>query len=263
MPTDLSLLFVGLLPPIVLAVIAWAISLRLADVSIVDSFWSILIVSAGFTYCIAMSWWSWRDITILALASAWAGRLSTHITLRGLGEPEDRRYRAIRQRNQPHFEIKSLYLVFMLQAFLAWIVSFALLGALGANNTSLLLDTLAGIAVVVGLTIQGVADWQLERFKSSHYSDGAVLDTGLWRYSRHPNYFGEFVIWWGFFLFSASAGVWWTIVSPLLMSVLLMRVSGVTLLESDIESRRPAYAEYVKSTNAFFPWFPNARGEGR
>lgn len=253
---QLSILLTGLIPPLLLAVSAWGISLRLTDVSIVDSFWSVLIASAGFAYAMTAAWWGWRDIVVLTLAATWAGRLAAHITVRGLGEPEDRRYRAIRERNQPNFEVKSLYLVFLLQAVLAWIVSFALFGALGSSNASLGLDVFATALVVIGIAIQAVADWQLEQFKESPNSENDVLDSGLWRYSRHPNYFGEFLIWWGFFIFSASAGVWWTVVSPLLMTVLLMRVSGVTLLESDIKSRRPGYAEYVKKTNAFFPWFP-------
>lgn len=260
--TDLPTLILALAPPVMIAVVVWGISLRLADVSIVDSIWSILIISAGFAYAMNIASWGWRDALILTLASAWALRLSAHITLRSLGEPEDRRYRAIRERNEPNFEFKSLYLVFLLQAVLAWIVSFALFGSLCADRSSLILDVVATALVVVGIVVQAVADWQLEQFKASPDSTNRVLDSGLWRYSRHPNYFGEFVIWWGFFIFSVSAGVGWTIVSPLLMSVLLLRVSGVTLLESDIQSRRPGYAEYVEKTNAFFPWFPKSKAGG-
>ena len=109
---------------------------------------------------------------------------------------------------------------------------------------------------MVGFVFESVGDWQLMRFKSNRDSQDQVLDTGLWQYTRHPNYFGEFCIWWAFWLFAAAAGAWWTIFSPLLMSFLLLRVSGVAMLEKTVVERRPAYAEYIRNTNAFFPGMP-------
>jgi steroid 5-alpha reductase family enzyme len=106
-----------------------------------------------------------------------------------------------------------------------------------------------------------VGDYQLSRFRRDRSNDSEVLDTGLWRYTRHPNYFGEAVIWWGFYLFALSAGAWWTIFAPLLMTVLLMKVSGVALLEKDIQGRRPAYRDYIRRTNAFFPGRPRESSE--
>ena len=108
-------------------------------------------------------------------------------------------------------------------------------------------------AIVAGnATLEG-GDWQLSRFKADPSNNGKVLDTGLWRYTRHPNYFGNACIWWAFWLFAVAAGAWWTIFAPLLMTFLLLRVSGVAMLERTISDRRPAYAEYIRSTNAFFP----------
>jgi steroid 5-alpha reductase family enzyme len=98
-----------------------------------------------------------------------------------------------------------------------------------------------------------VGDWQLARFKADPANAGQVMDRGLWRHTRHPNYFGDFCVWWGLYLLALSAGAWWSIVGPLIMSFLLLRFSGVRLLERDIGERRPAYAEYVRRTNAFFP----------
>ena len=106
---------------------------------------------------------------------------------------------------------------------------------------------------MVGFLFETVGDWQLTRFKANPDNQGKVMDRGLWRSTRHPNYFGEACLWWGTWLIAASAGGWWTIFSPLLMSVLLLKVSGVALLEKDISNRRPAYRDYIARTNAFFP----------
>jgi steroid 5-alpha reductase family enzyme len=118
---------------------------------------------------------------------------------------------------------------------------------------------LAGAGVLLwlaGLLFEVVGDWQLARFRRSRPAPGAVLDTGLWRYTRHPNYFGEALLWWGIYLLALSAGAWWSVVGPLLLTFLLLRVSGVALLEKDIGERRPAYRDYVHRTNAFIPGPP-------
>ena len=142
---------------------------------------------------------------------------------------------------------------------LAWIVSLSLFAAVAGESAPGWLDA-AGVAVVLfGFVFESVGDWQLAQFKRSPASAGQVMDRGLWRYTRHPNYFGEFCVWWGFYLIALSAGGWWALLSPLLMSVLLMKVSGVTLLEQDIGERRPAYRDYVARTNAFFPGLPKER----
>jgi len=111
----------------------------------------------------------------------------------------------------------------------------------------------------VGLVFEAGGDWQLARFKRDPANAGRVMDRGLWRYTRHPNYFGDFCVWWGFFLIALAGGAWWSVAGPLIMSFLLLRFSGVTLLEKDIGERRPAYAEYVRRTNAFFPGRPRGR----
>jgi steroid 5-alpha reductase family enzyme len=186
----------------------------------------------------------------------WAIRLAGYITWRNWGEGEDHRYQAIRARNQPNFEWKSLYLVFVLQAVLAWIVSLSLLAAIASERPWGWLDTLGVAVAVFGIVFEAVGDAQLAAFKARPENRGQVMNLGLWHYTRHPNYFGEFCVWWGFYLMALSAGGWWAILSPLLMSVLLMKVSGVTLLEKDIGERRPAYRDYIARTNAFFPGMP-------
>ena len=241
---------------LVLAFVTWLTSLAKRDVSIVDSVWSLLILLAGLVYAALLPATGPRAVWVIAIAVLWAARLAGYITWRNWGEPEDTRYQAIRARNQPNFEYKSLYLVFCLQGVLAWIVSMPLLAALAGPGAMSALDA-CGIAVCLfGLVFETVGDAQLARFKGRPESRGKVMDGGLWRYTRHPNYFGEFCVWWGFFLLALSAGGWWTIVSPLLMSVLLLKVSGVTLIEKDIVERRPAYRDYIARTNAFFPGAP-------
>jgi steroid 5-alpha reductase family enzyme len=118
------------------------------------------------------------------------------------------------------------------------------------------LDAAGALLWLVGIVFEAGADWQLARFKSDSAHRGEVMDRGFWRYTRHPNYFGDFCVWWGFYLIAAAAGAWWSFIGPLLMSVLLLRVSGVALLEKDIGERRPKYAEYMRRTNAFFPGKP-------
>lgn len=246
---------------IVAAVAVWALSVVERDVSIVDVLWGPMFLIASLVFAALVDERGPRAVLVIALTAVWAMRLSAYIAWRKLGEPEDRRYQAIRRRNEPHFAFKSLYLVFGLQAGLAWIVSLPLLASVGSPGELGALDYAGAAVWITGLAIEAIADWQLARFKANARSRGRVLRSGLWRYSRHPNYFGEFLIWWGAYLIALSAGAWWTVLSPLLMSVLLLRVSGVVLLEKDIANRRPAYAHYRSRTNAFFPG-PPRRGGG-
>ena len=189
----------------------------------------------------------------LVIVSVWALRLSGHLARRNWNAPEDPRYRAIRARNEPGFWWKSLYLVFGFQAVLAWLISAPLAGAI-TSGRPLGAPEWLGIAIALfGIVWESVADAQLTRFRSDPANARRVMDSGLWRYSRHPNYFGEFCVWWGLYVVAAGAGAAWTVFAPLVMSVLLLRVSGVPLLEKDIGERRPGYRDYVARTNAFFP----------
>ena len=243
----------ALLPMVALAFGAWLVSLRLNDVSIVDSFWPLLILTAAATYALAAPQTGPRSLVVVTLVALWAARLAAHITWRHWGEPEDHRYQAIRARNGPYFRWKSLVLVFALQATLAWVVSWSVLGAVVNTRPWNWIDTLGVCLIVAGASFEAVADWQLARFKDAGAHQGKVMDRGLWRNSRHPNYFGEFCVWWGFYLVALSAHGWWAIASPVLMTVLLLKVSGVALQEKDIAERRPGYLEYIARTNAFFP----------
>ena len=241
----------------VIAFALWIVSWIKNDVGIVDSFWSLLILAAGLCFLIFTDTIiTDRHGVVMLLLTAWATRLAAHIMWRNWGQEEDSRYQTIRNNNQPNFEFKSLYIVFLLQAFLALIVALPLMSIFSSETAINSLDYIAFALWLTGMLFETVGDQQLTRFKSSSSNQNKVLDSGLWRYTRHPNYFGEFCIWWAFFLFAVASGYWWSIVSPLLMTILLLKVSGVSLLESTISERRPQYASYCRTTSAFFPWFP-------
>ncbi len=237
----------------VLAVVAWLYSLVKKNVGIVDSLWSLMILASLLVYVVQTGVPGARATLVLILVSIWAVRLSLHITVRNHGEAEDRRYQAIRANNQPNFEWKSLYIVFGLQAFLAWFIAMPAVAASASASPLGWLDLVAFLLWAGGLFLEVIGVWQLAAFLKKPASKDAVMDRGLWRYSRHPNYFGEAVIWWGFFLFAVAGGGWWTLLSPVLMTFLLMRVSGVALLEKDIADRRPAYRDYIARTSSFIP----------
>lgn len=245
--------------PVVLLMggLTWLYSLISRDVSIVDSLWSLMFLACAFVYVLSAEEMNSRTFFIFALIAVWAMRLSIFLTVRNWGQQEDRRYQEIRANNEP-FWIKSLYIVFGLQAALAWFISLPLLVALNTTSEFVVLDTIATVLWLIGFLFEVVADWQLYRFKNKPDNAGKVLDTGLWRYSRHPNYFGEFLIWWAYFLFAINSGVWWIILSPLLMTILLLKVSGVALMEKDISERRAPYRDYIRTRNAFIPWLPKA-----
>ncbi len=238
-------------------VLLWLWSLPLRNASIVDAFWGSAFVLAAWTAALATPGGGARRALALALVTAWGLRLSLHLLRRNAGHGEDPRYAAMRRGHGPRFWWVSLFTVFLLQAALAWVISLPVQVAVVAPATPLgPLDALAAALWAVGVAFEAVGDWQLARFRRDPGSRGRVLDTGLWRYTRHPNYFGDACAWWGLGLLGVAAGAPWTLVSPALMTFLLLRVSGVALLEKDIAGRRPAYRDYVARTSPFFPWFP-------
>ncbi len=242
----------------ILAVVGWLLGVIKRDVSIVDSLWSLFFLLGAVAYAASADASGPRVMLLLSLVALWALRLSVYLTWRNWGEAEDRRYQAIRARNEPGFAWKSLYLVFGLQGVLAFIIALPILAGLGDAAPLGLLDYAGAVVWGIGFIFEVVADRQLARFKADRSKRGKVLDTGLWRYTRHPNYFGEAMLWWGFYLIAIGAGGWWTLFAPLLMTYLLLKVSGVALLESDIQERRPDYRAYIARTSAFVPWRPKA-----
>jgi steroid 5-alpha reductase family enzyme len=235
-------------------VLLWMASVRLRDASIVDPFWGPGFAAIAWT-AVAVAGPSPRGLLLAALASAWGLRLGLHLARRSRGHGEDRRYAAMRAAHGERFWWVSLFTVFLLQAALMWLVSLPLQAgaALGREAPVGLLEAAGTALFLVGLAFEAIGDAQLARFLADPASRGRVMDRGLWAWTRHPNYFGDFTVWWGLGLAALGSGAWWALAGPALMSVLLLRVSGVALLESTISSRRPGYAEYAARTSAFFP----------
>lgn len=235
----------------------WLVSVRLRDASIVDPFWGFGFVVVGWTAALAGELSGW-GLVLALLTTAWGLRLSIHLALRNLGHGEDFRYQAMRKRF-PRFELTSLVIVFGLQGLLLWVVALPLQLAPAFEGGHDAIGAVGAVVWAVGLAFEAVGDAQLARFRADPGTSGRVLDTGLWHYTRHPNYFGDACVWWGLWLVALAAGApWWTVAGPILMTVLLRRVSGVTLLERSLAQRRPGYEEYVRRTSAFVPRPPRS-----
>ena len=239
--------------------VLWLASLALRNSSIVDIFWGLGFVVAAWAYhLLTPDGLLVRKVLLLALVTIWGLRLSLYILWRNWAKPEDFRYAKWRSESGGRWWWKSLFQVFLLQGLLLWIISAPLLAAqLGRGARSLTwLDGMALGVWLIGFFFESVGDSQLARFRADPTKKGMVLRSGVWRYTRHPIYFGDAAQWWGFYLLALAAGGWWTIFSPLLMTALLLRVSGVTLLEQTLKDSKAGYREYVESTSAFIPWFP-------
>lgn len=243
-----------------LMTLLWLWSLYLKDTSIVDIFWGFGFVVTGWVYyALNPSLFEGRKILIMLLVFIWGMRLTIHIYLRNRGKGEDYRYKAWRDEAGDSWWWKSYFKVFMLQGLIMWIVSLPLFAAQtrAQPNHFTILDILGTAVWGVGFYFEAIGDYQLAQFKANPENKGKLFTNGLWRYTRHPNYFGDAVQWWGFYLIAANT--WFgaaTIISPILMTFLLIRVSGVALLEKDLTKSKPGYEEYMEKTNAFFPWFP-------
>lgn len=232
----------------------WAVSVVRKDVSLIDIFWGPGFLVATAIARLRSEVSSPLQLLVLAMVAVWGLRLGVHIALRGRGHGEDRRYAAMRKKNGEKFRWLSLFTVFWLQATLIAILC-APLVLVQLRPVAHPGWLLAGFgAWIVGFLFEAVADAQLGAFQREPASRGRVLDTGLWRYSRHPNYFGEALLWWGFGLCALSvSGGAWTLYAPAAVTFLLLRVSGVPMLEAGMESRRSGYREYVERTSSFLP----------
>jgi steroid 5-alpha reductase family enzyme len=247
----------GLLLILTLLTLLWIGSLIIKDASIIDSFWGLgFVILAWFYYFKTADSQSFRALVLCILVTLWGVRLALHIYIRNHGQGEDYRYQAMRAEHGKSFWWISYLRVYLLQGFLLWIIAAPLLiGQISIVNNLQLTDYLGIIIWIVGFLFEAIGDWQLVQFKKNPENKGKVMNTGLWKYTRHPNYFGDAFLWWGYYLFTFSAGGYWTIISPILMTFLLMRVSGVALLEKKLVETKPQYADYVRNTPAFFPRF--------
>jgi len=271
-----------------LMVFMWLLSIPLKNVSIVDIGWGIgfvlvawncvthadgaFVVVGGPDYfkrvgrLFEIPWYDRYGhhfrLLLPVLVTIWGLRLAGYLAWRNIGKPEDYRYVAMRQKAGRSFVWSSLLRVFVLQGVVMWVVSLPLQAAAAkpVRDPCFVLVGLGTAVWAIGLFFESVGDWQLARFKSNPENKGRVMDRGLWMYTRHPNYFGDFCVWWGLWLVSLGvseySATWWTVISPAIMSFFLIKVSGVALLERAMKQRSPEYEAYIARTRSFFPWSP-------
>ena len=240
----------------------WLVSIPIRNASIFDIFWG-----PAFSIVALVGWFLGdgdleRRTLLAALTAAWGMRLGMYLALRNLGHGEDPRYARWRKRVEDaggNFRWTSLVMVFGLQGLLVIVVSLPVqAGQLAATGRPPGVIALAGSLLwLTGFLFETIGDWQLRRFKAEPANRGKLMDSGLWRYTRHPNYFGNACLWWGLWLVACDApGLWWTAIGPAVMTLLLLKVTGVTLLEKSLVASNPGYAEYQRRTSAFIPWPP-------
>lgn len=239
--------------------VLWIISIIIKNVSIVDFFWGLGFVIACCFYFFNTDGSDIRKILLTSLVAIWGLRLSVYIAWRNKGKGEDFRYREFRRKyGENRYWWISFFQTFLLQGFLMWMISAPLLGAqyFVTNKPLGVLDYLGLILWITGFVFEAGGDFQLAKFKSNRGNSGKVLDTGFWRYTRHPNYFGDASVWWGYGLISISAGGYIPALGSVLMTAVIIKVSGVVLLEKTLVEQKPQYQEYIRKTSSFIPWFP-------
>lgn len=256
-------MLIGLAAVITLFTILWLVSLAVRNSSIVDIWWGPAILLIGFTYFVATDGMGARGRLTLALVTLWALRLAVHIGVRNIGHGEDFRYAAWRRQYGDTWWIRSFFKVFLLQGVIAWVVALPLYYAITSKTPVPFTawDWAGALLFALGFFFECLGDEQLRRFKADRGNQGRVMTTGLWRYTRHPNYFGEAVLWWGLGLIGAGTpGGWIGLIGPAIITFLLIRVSGVAMLEKTLKATKPGYAEYVANTSSFLPLPPRRPG---
>lgn len=241
-----------------LMTLLWLLSLRLKNASIIDIFWGIgFIIVTWLAFALAPQGYLPRKLLLGALVTIWGLRLAAHIAFRNAGKPEDFRYATWRAEHGRRWWWFSFVQVFLLQGFLMWIISAPIIAAMTSGFPAILtpLDWMGTLLWLIGFLFESISDAQLMRFKANPSNRRKLFTKGLWKYTRHPNYFGEAVLWWGFYVIALAAGRWWTIYSPIIMTYLLIKVSGVAMLERTMK-QKPGYEDYMRKTSAFLPWLP-------
>lgn len=255
----LEIYMLSFLVIMILMTILWIVSVLIKNASIVDPFWGFGFVLAGVFYFIATEGIEIRKIILLILLILWGLRLSIYLGWRNIGKGEDSRYKQFRKDFGEHrYWWISFFQVFLLQGVLLWLISAPLLAVqyYGINSPLNFVDFIALLVWVIGFVFEAGGDFQMSRFKANSENKGKVLNTGFWKYTRHPNYFGDATVWWAFGLFSVASGSYLPLLSSLLMTVLLLKISGVSLLERSLKETKPQYTEYIRKTSSFLPWFP-------
>ena len=257
--TFFQIYFQTLLVIVGLMSLLWIISVIIRNVSIVDIFWGFGFVLANGFYFISTEGFLPRKIILLIMVSVWGLRLSGYLAWRNIGKGEDYRYQQFRSKyGEKRYWWISFFQTFLLQGVLMWLISAPLLGAqyYGPEKNLGILDYAGIIIWITGIIFEAGGDFQLARFKADPSNKGKVLSSGLWHYTRHPNYFGDSAVWWGYGLICLAAGSIIPVLGSLLMTALIIKVSGVALLEQNLKEKKPEYRDYIQRTSAFFPWFP-------
>lgn len=249
----------GLFAILVLMTALWIVSILIKNVSIVDLFWGLGFVLISIFYFLNTDGSDLRKIILLALVSIWGLRLSVYLAWRNIGKGEDFRYREFRKKfGEKRYWWVSYFQTFLLQGILMWLISAPLLGAhyYSDSNTLGFFDYTGILIWIIGFSFEAGGDFQLALFKADPSNKGKVLDKGFWHYTRHPNYFGDSAVWWGYGFLCLGAGSYLPVLGSILMTALIIKVSGVALLEKSLRERKPLYREYIEKTSAFIPWFP-------
>lgn len=258
----LTIFFGGFLVIMAQMFVLWLVSIKLKNVSIIDPFWGLGFVLVAGYYFSNYQGHDLRSKLVFILVSIWGLRLFIHLLVRNWNKAEDYRYAQFRQDyGVRRYWWFSFFQVFLLQGVLLWIISAPLLAAMysGTANDFNFFDLMGVLLWLIGFIFEAGGDYQLVRFKKDPKNKGKLLTTGFWNYTRHPNYFGDAAVWWGFGCFSIASGAYYPVLSSILMSWLLLKVSGVALLERNLKHNKPGYQDYVKRTNAFLPWFPRKK----
>ena len=239
----------------------WLLSVIVKNASIVDITWGLgFVVVAWVTHFVADGN-STRGWVLTALTTIWGVRLAGYLAWRNIGHGEDYRYKAMRKHHGDKFAIVSLVTVFLVQGVLMWVVSLPVqLGQVSREPNFGALGFIGIVVWLVGLCFETIGDAQLARFKADATNKGKVMQTGLWKYTRHPNYFGDACVWWGLALVAAEAEIGIVgLLGAVVMTILLRRVSGVALLEKSLSKRKEGFAEYAARTSPFIPLPPKKR----
>jgi steroid 5-alpha reductase family enzyme len=255
----ITLLSYAALIILALVTLLWIWSVFIKNVSIVDIFWGFGFVVVNVIYAYMSGELNARKILILTLVSIWGIRLVIYLAIRNIGKGEDFRYQEFRRNYGPkRYWWFSFFQTFLLQGVLIMIISLPLLGIHSSATSGDLnvLDYLGILVWIIGFTFETVGDFQLARFKKNIKNKGKVLNKGFWKYTRHPNYFGDSAVWWAYGIFSIAAGSYWQIIGSIIMTLLIIKISGVSLLEKTLKDTKPQYRDYIQKTNSFFPWFP-------
>jgi steroid 5-alpha reductase family enzyme len=255
----------ALLIILVMMSLLWVASVILKNAGIVDIFWGTGFLIATTYYFLASDGDNLRRLILLICVALWSLRLSVYIAWRNAGKGEDYRYRQFRKNYGEHrYWWISYFQVFLLQGLLMWLISAPLLAAqyYGTEKSFGIIDIIAGAVWIIGFVFEAGGDYQLAVFKANPANRGKVLNYGFWKYTRHPNYFGDAAVWWSYGLFSIAAGSWLPVLGPVLMTFLIIRISGVSLLEKNLTGTKPEYIKYKSTTSAFLPWFPGKKEEG-